>query len=188
MSNAESTPRVEYRPIPGFIGYEVGSDGTVWTLWRRGPQYRKWSVGETRKQMRTNLANGYLEIQLRLGSGYKHKRIHRLVLEAFVGPCPDGCIAAHNNGNEFDNRLCNLRWTTQKENLLDRLDHGTMPFAHITPQDVEKMKQLRASGLSYASIGRRLGFSGGTVRNHILDGRIATRSGYRRSSSYPEWK
>jgi hypothetical protein len=51
--------------------------------------------------------------------------VHQLVLEAFVGPRPRGMESCHNNGNQTDNRLVNLRWDTKSENNLDRVRHGT---------------------------------------------------------------
>ena len=50
---------------------------------------------------------------------------HKAVLEAFVGPRPQGMEACHNNGDPFDNRLENLRWDTPRNNQLDRIKHGT---------------------------------------------------------------
>lgn len=48
---------------------------------------------------------------------YKHYRVHRLVLEAFIGPCPsDKSECHHINGNRSDNRVNNLLWASRKEN------------------------------------------------------------------------
>ena len=52
------------------------------------------------------------------------KYIHRLVLEAFVGPCPEGMETCHNNGVRTDNRLENLRWDTSSANNDDIVKHG----------------------------------------------------------------
>lgn len=41
--------------------------------------------------------------------------VHRLILEAFVGPGKN-LQANHKNGKRDDNRLCNLEWVTPKEN------------------------------------------------------------------------
>lgn len=54
----------------------------------------------------------------------KNKYIHRLVLEAFVGPCPDGMKALHADGNKTNNNVKNLRWGTSAENNLDIVKHG----------------------------------------------------------------
>jgi hypothetical protein len=50
--------------------------------------------------------------------------IHRLVLAAFMGPCPSGREAAHWNGDKSDNRLANLRWATPDENASDKIRHN----------------------------------------------------------------
>lgn len=60
---------------------------------------------------------------VKLGNSNNGKRIHRLVLEAFVGPCPSGMEACHNNGDPADNRLENLRWDTKSANMFDRSNH-----------------------------------------------------------------
>jgi hypothetical protein len=57
------------------------------------------------------------------------KKIHTLVLEAFVGPRPPGLVACHGNGDHFDNRLRNLRWGTYSDNAYDQVRHGTHKLA-----------------------------------------------------------
>ena len=66
----------------------------------------------------------YLVVMLHGEAGRKQEGVHRLVLEAFVGSCPKGMMACHNNGNPQDNRLENLRWDTAKANMEDRTKHG----------------------------------------------------------------
>ncbi|MCF8703308.1 NUMOD4 motif-containing HNH endonuclease [Corynebacterium pseudokroppenstedtii] len=55
--------------------------------------------------------------------------VHRLVAEAFLGPCPEGMVVCHNNGNLADNRLSNLRYGTRSENMHDRVKRGDHPLA-----------------------------------------------------------
>lgn len=57
----------------------------------------------------------------------RRRYIHRLVLEVFVGPCPEGMVACHNDGNPRNNALSNLRWDTREANMRDRDRHGTSP-------------------------------------------------------------
>lgn len=66
--------------------------------------------------------DGYISMTL---NGRPRVRIHRLVLETFVGPCPEGRVAGHKNGIRTDNRVANLYWATHTENQHDRFRHGT---------------------------------------------------------------
>ena len=69
---------------------------------------------------------GYIQVRLKDKDGKTPlKRVHRLVLETFVGPCPKGCEGTHRNGKRDDNRLDNLTWKTPAENQADRVAHGT---------------------------------------------------------------
>lgn len=110
MSEGQST--VEYREIKGFPGYRVGSDGTVWS--RRLKQPMKGRPNRT----------GHLRVVL--NPGYSRRWIHRLVLEAFTGPCPCGMEARHfPDRNPANNTLANLSWSTKSINCGDRQVHGT---------------------------------------------------------------
>ena len=69
---------------------------------------------------------GHLTVILR---GVKNKtgHVHRLVLEAFIGPCPPGMECRHfPDRNPGNNRLENLRWGTRQENMDDKRIHGTI--------------------------------------------------------------
>ncbi|MFE5290326.1 NUMOD4 motif-containing HNH endonuclease [Nocardia sp. NPDC056611] len=58
--------------------------------------------------------------------------VHRLVLEAFVGPRPQGWHACHGEGGNQDNRVGNLRWGTIEDNMQDRIRHGNNPMLNKT--------------------------------------------------------
>lgn len=51
-------------------------------------------------------------------------RIGRAVLEAFVGPCPDGMECCHRDDDPTNNILSNLRWDTQSGNAADRWNNN----------------------------------------------------------------
>ena len=105
----------ELRDIPGFPNYAITSDGRVWSnhKTRNGflvPKKDKY---------------GYLHVGLCRVGKRNMRQVHRLVLEAFVGPCPAGMEACHNNGVRTDNRVENLRWDTKAANRQDAIRQGT---------------------------------------------------------------
>lgn len=117
----------EWRVVAGFDMYEVSSLGRVRTWQVKGPKSGRSRLPEPRVFSATPNSRGYLHVGIRSGGRRIYKRVHRMVLEAFVGPCPDGMEACHNNGDRLDNRLVNLRWDTHEENSADRNRHGTQP-------------------------------------------------------------
>lgn len=158
MSADDSTRTVEYRDIPGFPDYRVGDDGSVWSRKR----LNRWRQLSPRPQVR-----GYYSVLLSkdgIGSDFL---IHRLVLLAFVGPCPDGMEACHNNGISGDNRLENLRWDTHRANSADQKIHGTKwgwpgannPNAKLTEEQAIEVIRLRGVGLTAKAIAKMFNMS-----------------------------
>lgn len=74
-----------------------------------------------RKTIRTPNMNscGYARIVFLSGGKRIRKFVHRCVAEAFI-PSVDGkTLVDHIDGDRTNNRVENLRWTTQSENLLN---------------------------------------------------------------------
>lgn len=153
---------VEYRDIPQFKGYRVGSDGSVWSQ-RRSSEWRRLKPVDGK----------YLKVGLGpLGGTHRERKlyaVHILVLEVFIGPRPEGMQACHNNGNRTDNRLKNLRWDTAIANRSDMRAHGTLPIgelhsrAKLTADSVRIARQMRFRGASYKTIGDSLGVDPSTA-------------------------
>lgn len=129
----------EWREVPGHAGaYAVSSFGRVRSVGRKvtaGERVR--SVAD--KILRPwSMPTGHLAVGLG-GKAADRRLVHRLVLEAFVGPCPDGMEGCHNDGDPTNNRLENLRWDTRSGNIHDAIKHGTHPQASKThcPRDHE---------------------------------------------------
>ena len=117
---------IEYRSINGFPGYRVGNDGSVWFAWRTCRAGRvltdRWKL---MKQGTHEKGYRYVNLTPPEGGKYKTFRVHRLVLGAFIGPCPEGMECRHLNGNRQDNTLGNLAWGTKVENTDDCRRHGS---------------------------------------------------------------
>lgn len=123
-----------WRPVLGFEGhYEVSDHGRVRGVDRtitRGDGMRvrvKGCIFRTRPS-----AKGYEQVSLQRNGQPTVHVVHRLVLEAFVGPRPVGMQGCHNDGNPANNRLGNLRWDTPSGNSLDLVRHGTHNQARKT--------------------------------------------------------
>lgn len=118
-----SAPEVEWRAAVGFEGrYEVSSEGHIRTLTTYRPHQSRIVLKPRRHE------KGYLYVSLRdTGGTSRQLAVHRVVLDAFVGPRPAGKQAAHWNGDPSDNRIANLRWASSAENHADRKRHGRVP-------------------------------------------------------------
>jgi hypothetical protein len=90
---------------------------------------------------------------------------HHLVLEAFVGPRPDGMQCCHGDGNRQNNSPGNLRWDTPLANSRDKQKHGTQCHgsghggAKLSDSDVVKIKAMVNAGVKRAYVGRLFGVS-----------------------------
>ena len=120
-------------PVPGFEGYEVSSWGRVRSL----PRTIVRSNGRTnsvkaRIKKLTDDGKGYLVVNLSRMGRSNVRFVHQLVLEAFVGPCPERMECRHLNGVPTDNRLANLAWGTSSENKFDLVAHGNHVQARKT--------------------------------------------------------
>lgn len=108
----------EWRDVVGYKGYyQISNFGNVKSF------YYDSNLGKRLKFLQNN--RGYSCVNLYLNGISKKLVIHKLVLEAFVGPCPRGMECRHLNGNPQDNQLINLKWGTKSENVLDSMKHGT---------------------------------------------------------------
>ena len=144
------SPRIRYRRLSflGFPTYRIGDDGTVWS-------YR---LGWIQLKPKILTKKPYRRIRLCNGREQKLFLIHRLVLLAFVGPCPDGCECRHLDGDPTNNHLDNLCWGTLQENWEDRRRHGVAPQgersgnAKLTDEQVRWLKhEYRSHGDGFPS-------------------------------------
>jgi hypothetical protein len=173
-------PYIEvWKPVPGFVGlYEVSDLGRVRSLDRvitkpSGRQARL--AGKLLAPCPCSTFHQYCRV--RLCDAAKGQRgwfyVHRLVLEAFVGPCPEGMVACHNSrraGALELNTLANLRWDTRSANEADKVRHGTSirgtshPLAKLTPDKVRGIVRDRtALGLSLDALAARAGVTRGAI-------------------------
>lgn len=145
--------------------YAVTENGRVFSLY-----YRNRNTFEKREnpyEMKTSLVRGYK--RLILANPKRNKLVHNLVLELFVGPRPEGCLAAHKNDIKTDNRLENLYWATRSENAKDAIRNGKFPMERkhgnckLSNSDVAEIFRLFDSGMKKRHIANKFGVKENTV-------------------------
>lgn len=168
---------IEYRDIPGFKDYRIGTDGSVWS--KRKMNFSSFCEFQPWKKIKPAMSRGKGEKK-----GYPHFNIYRdgkrhtghvhiLILLTFVGPKPDGYVARHLDGNPTNNRLDNLAWGTPKENHDDKYLHGTIPLgerhhsAVLTKEDVITARRMKLSGMRHWQIAKQLGKGVGALTQAI---------------------
>lgn len=114
------------------------------------------------------LKTGHLRIRLYKNGKIQNHLIHRLLLEAFIGPCPFGKEVCHNNGDPSNNFIENLRYDTHKNNQKDMTKHGTAqfkpiwlyktgqdhPMSKFNNKDILNIRKLHKEGLTNIEIGK----------------------------------
>jgi hypothetical protein len=184
MDDQTVLPIEEWREVPGFPLYEVSDFGRVRskrrTYRRTNPHNGAWMTVPTGGRIingcirsRNGLPMAVIVALRRDGQTFTY-RIHRLVLLAFVGSCPDGMEGCHNDGNPLNNALANLRWDTHAANIADCVAHGTKtsPPVHfgeshhktkITGADVKAIRAAPKVRGTKARLARQYGISQTTV-------------------------
>ena len=114
-------------PIDGYEGfYEVSDLGKVRSVDRTvaaGCGRTRLARGRTLVQT-PNLTDGRLTVKLSQRSKTKTWLVHQLVLFSFRGRRPSGMLGCHNDGDNHNNVLENLRWDTPASNSQDAIVHG----------------------------------------------------------------
>lgn len=139
---------------------------------------------------------GYLVVNCSVNGRTDTNTVHRLVAEAFLGPCPVGLQINHRNADKTDNRVDNLEYVTSKENnqhafelglntqrlkmgelgrlggakVTDKRRGENSGKARLTCEAVRYIRKLARDGQSQSKIALLVGVSKGAVK-HVLRGR-----------------
>lgn len=152
-----------WAPVYGFEEtHEVSTDGQVRRLactFVNKLGHRKESAARLLKP--TLKSNSYYHLTLWVSGEQKTLHLHRIVLEAFIGPCPEGMEGLHKNGVRSDNYLENLRWGTHVENCADRSRHGKSQFV-LTYEEALQIRDCRGR-LRQADVAEMYGVSQPTI-------------------------
>lgn len=146
----------EWRVIKGEEGrYAVSNEGEVMSM--------DFAFSGLPGILKPSMGRGYFYVQL---SNRKRYSIHRLVCEAFIGPRPATMQINHKNGVKTDNRLENLEYCTQSENMKHAFSIGLQSNkgenhsqACLTEEKVIQIMNRISAGERQGSIARSFGIS-----------------------------
>lgn len=137
-----------WRNIPGYDNYQVSTYGRIKQI-SNGPGI------VTGRILRPDIAkNNYIFVRIYKNGDVKRFSIHRLVLSAFIGECPQNNECRHLDGNRQNNHLKNLRWGTHQDNVQDCKSHGNYkgfpgthnPMSKLTEQQVRDIIKISRIG------------------------------------------
>lgn len=133
----------DYAAIPGFPDYYVSEKGEVLS----------WKMGQRRGCqpiiLKQSQLGNYTAVTMynEPNKGIR-KRVHSLVLMAWIGMPKKGQECCHNDGNGKNNNLNNLRWDSRKNNHADKKLHGTNICGeqqHIAKLSDDIVKNIRTN-------------------------------------------
>jgi len=152
-----------WKPIPNIPGYEASSLGRIRSIDRRD-RFGRLNKGRVLRPYKDK--NDRLFVYPRVGNKTLSCLVHRLVLLAHVGPCPDGMECCHFDDDQANNKLSNLRWGDKRSNTADQVRNGLTnrgeqaSFARLTEADVHA---IRADSRTISAIADAYGVSRGAV-------------------------
>ena len=167
-------PTERWADIPGYPGYQASDQGRIRTIDRKvlGRDGRtELHRGKVLKPQR--MKNGYLEVYISLGSGQKrkHRTVHSLVAQTFLGEQPQGCDVMHSDGNRSNNAVDNLRFGTRAENLHSTYAYGgRQANGKLSLDDVDEIRRRLDRGESCIEIAKIFGVDSAAVY-HIRNGK-----------------
>jgi len=146
----------KWKPIPGCDGYEASNMGNIRSYWARAGQ--AWHIAQSPQRIMATAkdCNGYPMVKI----AGKTRRVHKLVMETFVGPLPDGLHTCHNDNNPANNHLSNLRYDTPKSNVADTIAAGRHTGGYnrkLDEKQVVSMREMGAAGATRTSLAEKFG-------------------------------
>lgn len=153
-------------PVVGWENfYEISSYGNVRSIGRKNHRNARYFSGKDVKKLVSSV--GYYVVNLTGNGSRKQVFIHKMVLEAFVGPRPYKHDACHNDGNKLNCNLSNLRWDTRKSNHQDKKKHGTYqegPRANNIKLTEQQVIELFLTKKTYSELAKQFCISKSTVQ------------------------
>ena len=162
-TQSPSDPQELWRDIPEYNNlYQASNLGQIRSVDRivkvTGQNPRRL---KSRTLSQAIFGAGYYLVNLSKNNIPKTRLVHRLIMSAFHGPCPDGYEVNHKDGDKSNNRLDNLEYMTPTENAQHGYQIGLTPKgsqrsdAKLNEQAVSEIKRDLANGIKVSDLAKR---------------------------------
>lgn len=147
--------------------YFIRSDGKVFSS-------NHMKDGYLKERKLCNIANGYLSVHISVLNKSYTLLVHRLVAGAFIPNPLNKPEVNHKDGDKTNNKIINLEWATEKENINHAYDTGLIKIRFgeksnnpcITKKQAKKIcKYLEENKLTYKEIAQQVGCTKSIVKN-----------------------
>lgn len=97
--------------------------------------------------------------------------VHRMVMDAFVGPCPEDMTVDHIDRDRQNNALDNLRYATKAEQDENRdlsgISGENSRFSKLDWDKVKEIRRLYAHGKTIKNLSSEFGVGSDTIRRVV---------------------
>ncbi len=155
--------------LNNWPGYAVSNDGHIWSCKVQGRWGQISSAWRKLRPAKNSSRSSHLHVYLRKNGRSIKAYIHRIVLEAFVGPCPPGSQACHADDNAMNNAIENLRWDSPMANKQDMAKNGRYATgvragaAKLDVNEVVEIRRLCKAGKTQLAVANLFGVSQPTI-------------------------
>lgn len=161
----------------------------TWKALDRNPNYEVSTTGRVREKARPvfnrgrihskpprNIdpfidPEGYAFVVLRkpMGTGAEKIFVHRLVMEVWVGQCPQDMTVDHIDRVRTNNALSNLRYATKEKQTENRdlssISGENSKFSKLKQRDVDEIRKMIGLGFVDQLVAERFNVSASAIRN-----------------------
>ena len=143
----------QWKEVPGYNGrYWVSDVGRI----------KSFATGKERMLNPRPADDSYLKVTFTVHNKQKTFLLHRIVLSAFAGPCPEGYEGNHKDGNHLNNTVDNLEWISPLENARHAWKNGFMNpprgenhgMAKLSESQALEIKQLLKQGVPHRKLAK----------------------------------
>lgn len=127
-----------WKEIKGFEKlYEVSTFGRIKRLPKKVhnnglKNKNKYFISKEKIIKTSNISKGYKGVTLTKDKKRYPKKVHRLVAEAFIPNPENKSQVNHKDGNKANNKIDNLEWCTNKENVIHAYKLGLNSILKLT--------------------------------------------------------